>query len=438
MFISGNGLTQVSVIDCSDHNLPAERRAHIYPAALREFDLKDLSRSTTGGIFESNLEKPYRLSDDARMDLDHASSSRGKQCSANIQGLLASDGSWPPSVNTRFSDTATLRKNQDPDDQETARSFRMGPLSDNTDSLDSDDSVLHSEFAWLEDLFDPRPALDASHPFLSVESATVEKVIDSYQSNTTNDQEGHGTQTCCSGSSGSTVSPGDSQGKNPMKRVRDEAEPPINEEQNGPLSKTRRKQVSEGEPRLACPFQKRYPERYPACAGFLTIAHVKQHLRRCHRRIFCPRCKTSFATEEQKDAHFMAAISVPCAERADALPDGLSQIMIDALARRIRGANLPDQWFNLWDLIFPGITRPATCIYDLCAELVLGLCSYLEAEGPGIVQSVLRENDLGVWSEAEDIANWPTDIGAFTRDVLSQAFRQIVQGWRARMTPQTP
>lgn len=329
-----------------------------------------------------------------------------------------------------------MRKNQNPDDRDTAKVLSIGPLSDTTESLDSDDSIPPSEFAWLEDLFDTCPTLDASRPFLSVESATVKRVIDSYQSTTTVEQGGTGSHTCCSGSSDSTASSGGTHGKNAAKRVREEAESFLGEEQQVPLGKKRRKQVSEGEARLACPFQKRHPERYPACAGFLTIAHVKQHLRRCHRRIFCPRCKTSFATEEQKDAHFMEAIAVPCGERAGDIPEGLSQVMVDALARRVRGATLHDQWFNLWDMIFPGVPRPPTCIYDLCAELVLGLCSYLEAEGPGIVQNMLRENSLGVWPEVEDIANWPADIGAFTRLVLSQAFRQIVQGWHARMTPQ--
>lgn len=201
----------------------------------------------------------------------------------------------------------------------------------------------------------------------------------------------------------------------------------------------RRKQVFTGQPRLACHFQKHDPERYPACgirtSGFDTIAHVKQHLRRNHERNpnYCPRCKALFVTEADKNSHILSAFTSPCPDNASSLPEGLSPEMIKALGRRVGKDNdLYEQWFSVWDMIFPGVPRPQTCTFDLSGDVhvqVLALCSFFEAEGPDIVASVLREQGLAVGADGGEQS---VEIESLTHRALSRAFHQVFEAWRSR------
>lgn len=302
-----------------------------------------------------------------------------------------------------------------------------------TDSLLSDNTS--EDLNWLIDLHNVCGILGSKHPFFFVESEAIEDVVRTYQAEGESTGSSKPPSTTAGGVGIETTK---AAGKRPF-----EAEEPVSGDGEGPTTKSRRKQVCPGEARLSCPFQKRDPERYPLCgirlSGYLTIGHVKQHLRRSHKRNpnYCPRCKTTFATEAQKNDHIMQAFVVPCQENVSALPEGISPEMEDALTRRVeQGSNLHDQWFSVWDMIFPGIPRPASCTFDLSSEThiqVLGLASYLESDGPAIVQSTLERHGLVVFSaNPEHIESPPADVELFTRGVLSQAFRQLYESWQAQ------
>lgn len=209
----------------------------------------------------------------------------------------------------------------------------------------------------------------------------------------------------------------------------------------GPLVKKGRKQITEGQRRLACHFQKHDPERYALCGiktgGFDTIAHVKQHLKRSHQRDpnYCPRCMQTFGTEEQKNEHLLRLVSSPCPADPDAaLPAGMSPETVRALTRRAgKGDDLQEQWFGVWDVIFPDIPRPQTCSLDLSGELhvqALGLCSYFETEGPRTVLSFLQEEGIVVGNGDGSASS--DSVEAFTHRVLTQAFHQVFENWRSQ------
>ncbi len=114
------------------------------------------------------------------------------------------------------------------------------------------------------------------------------------------------------------------------KRGRDDEEDEEDEEdgepQTRPEPQTRRepqrKRIKLGEPGLACPFQKRYPEKNVFCGkstdtrGFTTIARLKQHIRRCHlpKGIFCPRCQITFADSPELVEHTQRYTSTEACE----------------------------------------------------------------------------------------------------------------------------
>lgn len=117
---------------------------------------------------------------------------------------------------------------------------------------------------------------------------------------------------------------------------------------------------------------------------------------------YCPRCKATFATEAAKNEHIMNMFSNPCQQSHAPLPEGLSQDMAKILPQRVESGNtIKGQWFSIWDTLFPEVTRPQTCIFDLGDDVhvqALGLTSYLDAEGPRIVLSHLRGEGIAVGS----------------------------------------
>lgn len=128
----------------------------------------------------------------------------------------------------------------------------------------------------------------------------------------------------------------------------------------------------QGQPRLACPFQKYNPKRYADCGlredGFRTVAQMERHLRRCHQRNpnYCPRCMQEFSTELEKNTHVRQAILNPCAEGHGILPEGVSPEVFAWLERRdTLRMTTEEQWYGVWDVIFPTLSGPTTCTFDL-------------------------------------------------------------------------
>lgn len=128
---------------------------------------------------------------------------------------------------------------------------------------------------------------------------------------------------------------------------------------------TKRTRSDDRRPRtqyFPCPFFKRDPNKYCGCLPFrLTrIKDVKQHLYRKHSKSnsYCPRCWLTFDTTDERDRH---ARSASCTLRSDALFDGITDQQ-KRLFRNYgsRGKPVEDQWFEIWDILFPGLPRPVS------------------------------------------------------------------------------
>jgi len=138
----------------------------------------------------------------------------------------------------------------------------------------------------------------------------------------------------------------------------------------------KRKRTEEGTKRLVCPFQKRYPLKRFFCGtsgairGFDTIAYVKQHIHRCHIRspIYCPRCKIAFDDSQKMEEHVMQFMATQlCKERGFPDDTALSwSYNLEAFlrARVAKILSLPEQWFSVWMILFPGIAPPNSCFVD--------------------------------------------------------------------------
>ncbi|KAI1775844.1 hypothetical protein F4818DRAFT_389726 [Hypoxylon cercidicola] len=157
----------------------------------------------------------------------------------------------------------------------------------------------------------------------------------------------------------------------------------------------------EGRPRsLACPFAKMDPVRHVACFSkkLSRVRDVKQHLHRKHTPgFYCNRCKAIFPNEASLQEHVGQAPGLFC--EPSALLDGISPAQRQQLSRKSDPKrSVEEQWYSMWDIIFPGHNRPST-VY-----VVFGfsddLCSYREfSTGSRMAESVvegLRDSGIDV------------------------------------------
>ncbi|KAF3765617.1 hypothetical protein M406DRAFT_68040 [Cryphonectria parasitica EP155] len=312
------------------------------------------------------------------------------------------------------------------DRQGSPRTSSDAGLSDANNSAGSEAFGSSVDWDWLVDDFELPLTTDAASPFAEFEAAAVQELVASYR-------------TWAQGQAGSqaksfTVIPTSPQtGDRPasFKRPGQEIEAPTEVDGQGPQVKKRRKQVDPGQDRLACHFQKKNPQRYPSCGirknGFRTVAEIKQHFWRKHQRNpnYCPRCKTIFDTEQQKDDHISQIPESPCPKSTAELPEGLPHELVEELKCRVdKEHDLSEQWFSVWDKIFPGIPRPQSPTFDLCGDVhihALDLAAYLEIEAPRVVSSSLRDAGL--------LADPSVNIDASTRRVINLSFRRVYQDW---------
>ncbi|KAF2497166.1 hypothetical protein BU16DRAFT_581136 [Lophium mytilinum] len=149
---------------------------------------------------------------------------------------------------------------------------------------------------------------------------------------------------------------------------------------------------------LACPFGKKDPLRYRACYGhtLTKISFVKQHLSRKHQLpTYCSVCMDTFDSEEARDIHIRARA---CEERPRAHLEGITRVQKEKLQQRVPAKlSEEEQWFTIFDILFPEHPRPQSAYID--GELSEELCSFREfatSKGPAIASQYLRDSGPGV------------------------------------------
>jgi hypothetical protein len=117
----------------------------------------------------------------------------------------------------------------------------------------------------------------------------------------------------------------------------------------------------------ACPFYRFSPSEHQGCLWSLSLPSVRstiQHVIADHQLAhFCPLCRTTFSSATERDAHIVAR----CCEKREDIPPpaGVSEDQlerIDAAYQRwmAMGASEEEQWFGLWEILFPGAPQPSS------------------------------------------------------------------------------
>ncbi|KAK0620545.1 hypothetical protein B0T14DRAFT_233851 [Immersiella caudata] len=118
---------------------------------------------------------------------------------------------------------------------------------------------------------------------------------------------------------------------------------------------------------LACPFWKLDPARYRQCLKlecFWEVNRVKQHLTRKHvePKIYCDMCKLTFRDEPTKITHLRqdraTCVYKPWTERL------ITRSQQGELHKKSKADTERDKWFDVWDILFPGVPRPPSPFID--------------------------------------------------------------------------
>ncbi|KAK0613283.1 hypothetical protein B0T14DRAFT_276035 [Immersiella caudata] len=328
----------------------------------------------------------------------------------------------------------------------------------------SDEDSDISDFSWAS-------GTAASSPFLSTESRCIEAIVGAYKrpgtslicegscaaaepelggapassqktdtsSKSTNSLAISDTSPCQTGSTSQWSS---QSGDKVRGRGREDDE-------DGPKQRRapKRKRIPEGGKRLACPFQKRYPLKHFFCGmgganrGFDIIAHLKEHIWRCHvqPRVYCPRCKAKFDDSQNLADHILEFMATESCEERDFRDDTAlpwSQSLATSLKARVNKlSTLHEQWISVWNILFPGVDPPDSCLVDddTC-EHILEYQQFIMSRGYEIVTDVVRASGLlsNVDTEADEpelIQQTAAELEEFAQRIFGLAAEVIFRTW---------
>ncbi|KAH9908966.1 hypothetical protein F4778DRAFT_714758 [Xylariomycetidae sp. FL2044] len=200
----------------------------------------------------------------------------------------------------------------------------------------------------------------------------------------------------------------------------------VDDSSSGPTPKATKRPREDGvRPRvLACPFWKHDSEKHRRCCKLtLTrIRDVKQHLHRRHTPYFyCDRCYEVFEDGDGYQRHFLR--DMVCSRGPDSQLEGINRIQNLALTKKSdRNQGEEDQWFAIWDIIFPGVTRPVSAYVD--SELTEEMSSFREYWTNRGHDVLMRELDsCDVWSLSA------TERDFQARQVLARGLANIYEQW---------
>jgi hypothetical protein len=148
---------------------------------------------------------------------------------------------------------------------------------------------------------------------------------------------------------------------------------------------------------LACPYSKRYSESnghditYRKCSSCIirTIARLKQHLDRAHRRprFYCPRCFETFESGEERDAHGKRQ----CQPRKCPFEGQMTHDQEVKVKKRHTKEDPITAWFRIYGILFPGSLQPRDPFPDSSAQTIQGFCAYFVSTMPSLLVTTLGE-----------------------------------------------
>jgi hypothetical protein len=305
------------------------------------------------------------------------------------------------------------------------------------DSALSDGESTDTGSAWMSD-YSGVHLLEEDHPFSLIKPIVVQKGLLVYQNAKQRAQAGLSTSAT---SGGPNTTPGAKQViiTTPKKRIwnnQDGSEDAgDSEDDNDSTTKRRRtsKRVAGNQPLFACPFAKKNPLKYRGCYAYILkrVRDIKQHLSRFHQLpIYCPRCTDTFEAEDERDEHIRTS---SCQVQHKTITfEGVTRAQKVLLGQRVSARITPsDQWFTIFDILFPGHEpRPKSAYIN--TELIVELEAFQDliyTEGPSFISSAIRSSGLDISA----IENVEDNLTTLLQSIIQEGLQQVLQQWSANM-----
>jgi hypothetical protein len=175
---------------------------------------------------------------------------------------------------------------------------------------------------------------------------------------------------------------------------------------------------------LACPFWKHASQKHRVCCKLTLkrIRDVKQHLHRRHTPDnYCDRCLEVFENDDQYETHLLNIVA--CSRVPGSRLEGISRNQNRALCKKSdRKLGEEDQWFAMWDILFPGATRPASAYVDSgLTEEMTSFQEYWTNRGHEVLMNELNSNNM--WSLS------PEEREVQGRQILARGLNLIYEQW---------
>ncbi|KXH56111.1 hypothetical protein CSAL01_07143 [Colletotrichum salicis] len=181
---------------------------------------------------------------------------------------------------------------------------------------------------------------------------------------------------------------------------------------------------------FACPFWKNDPDNHRQCYKKVLsqIKYVKSHLYRFHAApITCPCCGAAFQDEETRDQHARARRCEVVNEGYITNHEGLSQGRMRQVSKRANPSHSPEeQWFTIWDIVFPSRPRPSSPYIDgVLSEDLCSLREFYTSVGTDMMLEYLASRD-------PDSGNDERRAAMYDRVAFNQLQERIYEAWMAR------
>ncbi|KAI8634447.1 hypothetical protein F5Y19DRAFT_461817 [Xylariaceae sp. FL1651] len=295
----------------------------------------------------------------------------------------------------------------------------------------SDTETDSSESVWLSDFSEDITRIDSDSPLFYIREEFLPTLMEAFINNQKQmvSAEGHSTSRNSSQPADST-SNRERAPNSKSKQDQSQGSGSTDRSEDSQKYKTCKKRKASGRQlSLACPFAKKDPVRHRHCYRYILtrIRDVKQHLARCHRMpLYCPRCMNTFENESDRDLHIRSS---SCAERPLTPMEGISEDQKAQLSRRV-SSRMPEaeQWFTIFEILFPGHPRPRSPYIDLTlSEEMHRFRDFFTSQGPYMLSEFLQTNDSCTWM----LPPGEQDLAAFQASILADGFQLIFDRWNA-------
>ena len=199
-----------------------------------------------------------------------------------------------------------------------------------------------------------------------------------------------------------------------------------------PLKKVKSGQGTKVQKCFACPYLKWDPMKYSRCCErkLSRIRDVKQHLIRKHTpEFYCQTCQAAnFLNDDILQRHIKIG---KCTRRDRTILDGISYQQRSRLSRHSkRKASEEEQWFVIWEILFPSLRRPSSVYLD--ANLTLEMRhfrEYVEHRGQAIMREQFESDP--VWLGSAITAE---QRRVYLDRVIAEGFNNLFNNWHSRIT----